>query len=127
MSDVIGLKEIERAFGKIEDIANDRAIENGLYEDAIALRDMMRSKVHVVTGNLQRGIVAKKFSRQVKNRPAVFVAIDYRIAPHAHLVEYGTRHMSAHPFWRPSVIAYEQRGLPNLTRTLQEELDKIWR
>lgn len=78
------------------------------------------------TGNLKQGVVAHKFKKQRRGNPAAFVGIDYRYAPHAHLVEYGTRNprevktkkvlsdgtvfygksvepMPAHPFFRPTV------------------------
>jgi len=80
------------------------------------------------TGNLKRAIRTGRFRKQIRRNPAVFMGIDYRIGPHAHLVEYGTRirvprkstvlkfeidgqtiyakrarPMPAKPFWRPSV------------------------
>src|SRR3989304_1051326 len=42
------------------------------------------------TGNLKRSIVAKLLRRNSPGEPApAITAVDYRIAPHAHLVEFG--------------------------------------
>ncbi len=57
------------------------------------------------TGNLKRGIVGKKYKTKRRHEPAAFTGIDYRISPHAHLVEYGTKYMSARPFFKPAVEA----------------------
>uniref|UniRef100_A0A6H1ZKA6 Putative tail protein n=1 Tax=viral metagenome TaxID=1070528 RepID=A0A6H1ZKA6_9ZZZZ len=55
------------------------------------------------TGNLKRSPVVKRMP-QARNYPAiVIVAIDRKIAPHAHFVEFGTSRMAAHPFFRPVV------------------------
>lgn len=85
-------------------------IQKKLLEGAIGLRDKIRAaaplgKPHpqsvfgkragttrmVGGGALRRGIVAKKYKYYTPGNPAVFVAIDMRIAPHAYLVEYGAR------------------------------------
>jgi len=62
------------------------------------LRAISRKGAHIIklhiqqhapqgpTGNLGRGVVVKEETRKT----GAFVAMDYRIAPHAHLVEYGT-------------------------------------
>jgi len=50
------------------------------------------------SGLLKKSIVAKKFRKCKKYSPAAFVALDRKIAPHAHLVVKGTVKTGANPF-----------------------------
>ena len=62
-------------------------------------------------GALKRSIVAKKFKSRTIYPPAAFCAINYGIAPHAHLVEFGARggQMPAQPFFRPAIDESKSR------------------
>lgn len=74
------------------------------------------------TGNLQRGIRAKVLKRNDFNNPApAMVGIDFRVAPHAHLVEFGTIHAAARPFFRPAV---DQKG-PEAIKMVERELEAL--
>lgn len=42
------------------------------------------------TGNLEKSIIAKKGSKAQKGNAVAFCAVDRKIAPHAHMVEFGT-------------------------------------
>ncbi len=53
------------------------------------------------TGNLKKGVVAKKFKKQRKGDPAAFVAMDRKVAKHSHLIEYG--HKQVLGDWFPGV------------------------
>ena len=87
-AEIIGLNELKGMFRNLEKLPDKRKAASIFYNRAKELRDAMRSKApQGPTGNLKRGIVAKRF----KKGAGAFVAIDYRIAPHAHLVERGTR------------------------------------
>ena len=71
-------------------------------------------------GNLKRGVVAKNFRHDIENIPGAFAGIDYRIAPHAHLVERGHiaengEHTTANPFFRRGVE--RSRGVVKLLVT----------
>jgi HK97 gp10 family phage protein len=59
------------------------------------------TRVLVPPGNLRRGVVAKVMQRIGQKAAPAIAAMDYRIAPHAHLVEYGTVRAGPHPFFRP--------------------------
>lgn len=76
-----GLERFEDSIGQAArvDVAYDMA--EIVKDRAVALAP--RGK----TGNLKRGIVAKKFKAPGPSQ--AFVAVDYSIAPHAHLVEFG--------------------------------------
>lgn len=78
----------------------------GLAANVIAAEARLRAP-QGKTGNLKRGIVAKvnKILQQFSGVGAAYVGVDYKIAPHAHLVEYGGRggEMPAQPFMRTAV------------------------
>ena len=71
------------------------------------------------TGNLKRGIVTKKWIS--KGHQTIYLsAVDYKISPHAHLVEYGHKliikgqkrgKVKAYPFFRPAVDAKRDEAL----------------
>ena len=61
------------------------------------------------TGNLRKGIVAKLLDRRGRRVAPAMAGINFRRAPHAHLVEFGTVKMSPRPFFRPAVIASKER------------------
>lgn len=48
----------------------------------------LRAKKNKALGLRQRGVVAKPFSTKGKSKS--FVGINYKFAPHAHLIEFGT-------------------------------------
>lgn len=63
----------------------------GIAADIIA-EESRRLAPEGETGNLKRGIISRgnKEVAQFGSVGAAYVGVDYRIAPHAHLVEYGT-------------------------------------
>lgn len=88
---------VARSMGK-----DNKYIENILLKGSGIIAAAARRNAPLgPTGNLKRGMVAKVFSRNPAFKPAAFAAVDFRIAPHAHLVEYGTVKTGAQPFfWR---------------------------
>ena len=101
-----GMDDIIKKFKHIATAVDEKDMENNLVEAAMVIRDAAKSMAPVKTGKLRESIVAKRYSRQPKGRPGAFVAIDYRIAPYAHNVEYGhggPHPAPAHPFFRPAM------------------------
>jgi len=87
-------------------------------------------------GNLKGGIVAKMFTNSRPGLPGAFVAIDYRIAPHAHLVERGTApryHASGKyvgamppmPYFRPGVVASGPKALKHMVQRLEAVAQRL--
>jgi len=110
---ILGMKDLEKQYGKLEMILDDRDLEDGFLAGCRKMRDRMRSKVKKKTGALGKAIVAKKFRYKIKGQPAAFVAVDRRKAPHAHLVEFGhggPQPAPAHGFFRPVVDEFETNG-----------------
>jgi len=79
------------------------------------------------TGNLKRGIVAKRFKSERPGHPAAFIATDYRIAPHAHLIEFGTVKMPARPFLRPALDGAHGEVMSIIAKGLKDEMKLLWR
>lgn len=100
----------------------------GLISAAEYFRMDMRSRIKDKSGNLRRGIVVKPFDKQKEGNPACFVAINYGIAPHAHLVEFGHggKHPAPpHPFFRPAFDAMGKIAESKIKNTLRKEIEKI--
>lgn len=82
------------------------------------------------TGALKRGIVSKvnkvveEFGTGLVG--AAYVGVDYHIAPHAHLVEFGARggEMPAHPFLRPAIDAKQAEAAKLIDADLQQQINK---
>jgi hypothetical protein len=139
---VIGLNQLTKNVKHLIDSIDDGDLENALYKDAITLRSYIivaapkgppKKKGQDPKKILKRGIVAKKFKVKVPGKPAAFVAINYGIAPHAHLVEFGhaasgwykrlggTR-VKAHPFFRPVARLFKKAY--NLEAALKRKFSK---
>ena len=104
---------------------SDRQIVNSLASDGETMIAMMRRLINNVTSNLSRSLVSKPFAKQRKGEPAAFVAVDYNIAPHAHLVEFGhggPKPAAPKPFFRPVVHAWKE--LKRTNETLKRYLAK---
>ena len=81
-------------------------------------------RVYVPPGNLKRSIVSKTLQRKGNKAAPAIAAVDYRIAPHAHLVEYGTVRAAPHPFFRPGYDAVKDGVAADITeqfKTIIEE------
>ena len=70
------------------------------------------------TGNLKRSIIARVMPVLHDYPLIAIVAVDHRIAPHAHFLEFGyslilhgrfIRHVAARPFFRPTAERIIQR------------------
>jgi len=79
------------------------------------------------TGNLKRGIVAKRFKSEIPGKPGAFVATDYRIAPHAHFIEYGTVKSPARPFLRPALDNSQAEVMTIIAKGISNEMEKLWK
>ncbi len=88
-----GLKEVEKALEILRDSLPPDKIEALMLNYAKNVADdMERRAPHGPTGNLIRGIHSKLLSRNNSDQPApAIAAVDRKIAPHAHLVEFGTQ------------------------------------
>jgi HK97 gp10 family phage protein len=120
--EIQGKKEFEETLRNlVKALPNDK-VEPVMMEGAKVIADAARAKAPKgPTGNLKRS-VKSKFLKQISNYPrSAAAAVDRKIAPHAHLIEYGTKPRiqkttgrytgigPAHPFFRPAVDANRSR------------------
>lgn len=114
-----GSEELNSKFEKIVEAMGYDKVEDILYKKAEIVRDTIRDKAPLgPTGNLRRSAMAK---RMPPGRvPIVIAGIDRRIAPHAHLLEFGTVKMSAKPFFRPAWDSVKDK----INRDLAKEFGK---
>lgn len=108
---VEGMKELSDKFKELANILSEPELFEAGYNVAKKIQARIRQKAPVKKGNLKKAIVAKKFKPGGKN--FAFVATDYNIAPHAHLVEFGhggPAPAPAHPFFRPVVDEFMHNG-----------------
>ena len=117
-----GIDRLETRIGLIVAAAKDAdKLEKVLLEGAEEVANSARNKAPLgPTGNLKRGIRATLLSR-LNGQPGAGAGANYRIAPHAHLVEYGTSRSAPHPFLRPAID--ETKG--RVTTIIGEGLRKI--
>ena len=109
-----GDKELIKRIKKIGKDVSTKEAEKVLLDAAKIIADDARSRVNRgPTGNLEKAIDEKTWIIDTE-KILVLAAVDRKIAPHAHLVEYGHElvvkgkivgHVPAHPFWRPAVDA----------------------
>jgi len=124
-----GVPELIAKFKDLDRLIDDKNVEDGLLKAAKIIQASAKAKAPVKTGNLRRGIVAKKFGKKRLRQPAVFCGIDYRIAPHAHLVEYGHiaangKHVGARPFFRRAVDESRGQVMTLIARVVKEAIEK---
>jgi HK97 gp10 family phage protein len=139
--EIEGMDKLRDNLEKVAKSLGADAVEPILLEEAEKMADDARSRAPKgPTGNLKRSIVAKTLRRGRANAfgvntgnespaPAI-VAIDYRIGPHAHLIEYGTVEriskktgkssgvVPAHPFFRPAWDAHQGHIIDDISSKL---------
>lgn len=99
---VQGLEKITDRLAEVIDEANGKKAKEVYLSAAMKIRDGARTRAPKVTGKLRESIFA---ARGDMNKPNALVGVNYRIAPHAHLVEYGTVKSRPRPFLRPAISA----------------------
>ena len=98
-----GMDNLVKNFREIANSPNTRKYETQLMIPARKLAGQIKAKAPdgppksdnpnktpKPNATIKNSVAAKKFKRRRTDHPAVMVAIDYRVAPHAYLVEYGT-------------------------------------
>ena len=107
-----GADEMNKRIEKLAKSLKPEVVEPITFDGAKTIADDARGRAPLgPTGNLRRGIVSKQLRRQ-GNAPAPSLAgINYGIAPHAHLVEFGHggKRAAPHPFFRPAWDVNKER------------------
>jgi HK97 gp10 family phage protein len=123
-----GLPELERSIKKIIDSMSADEVEPiifGAGEIVTAEVQANVNKIRKVTGNLRSSPVTKMMEKRRHGEPRPTIsAIDRKIAPHAHLVEFGARggQMPAQPFFRPAWDAKRKAALEHIKKELAKSV-----
>jgi len=105
---VKGMKELEREMTKVVEEMRD-SLQVGTNEAAEATASIIRARTPVgPTGNLKKSVTTKPLPRKRDYPEVTMVGCDYRIAPHQHLVEFGSARNAPNPFFRRSIDGARQ-------------------
>lgn len=96
-----GVDELNKKVERMQQNLSYENMEKIMLESAEEVKKGLVAAAPVgPTGNLRRSPIAKAMPKS--RAPVVIAGIDRKIAPHAHLVEFGTVKMPAQPFFRPT-------------------------
>ncbi len=137
MEEIIGEEELNQNIQNVIKSLSPEQIEEVLLNGANIMAEDIRirapiakrghyksgTKVLVPPGNLKRSIVTKTMTRRGEKAAPALIAIDYRIAPHAHLVEYGTVRAAPHPFFRPGYDATKDAISEGITKDFKNLIE----
>jgi len=159
MSDQIaleGMKELNIKFERIVKTLKKKDADKKMLRAAEVIRDDAKNRAPARTGKLKQAIVAslvnpvKKYRKYggAHGEPEAYAGIDYAIAPHAHLVEYGVfkprsakgkvlfdgrtgqffgkevANMPAKPFFRPAIDSNKDLVVQVIAKGLKELIGK---
>ena len=100
--EIKGIEEIEMNIEKIAQKMEPDVVEGILLKQADRVRDVAISNApQGETGNLKAGIISKVIERRGNKYAPAITAINFKRAPHAHLVEFG------------HIIKFSKRGRPH--------------
>jgi HK97 gp10 family phage protein len=133
--EIQGIEELEKQMENLIKSVDPDKVEPVLLDAArVVAKDAKRRAPKGKTGNLKKGIVAKKTRRKggvsaalglnVGEAAPAITAIDFRKAPHAALVEFGhggPHPAPAHPFFRPAWDANREK----VTRQIIEDINNL--
>ncbi len=116
-----GLDEAVRRVRSLTSSLEAREVEKILSKGMRVVRDEAKQRVPVRTGLLKSAIKARIGKRRGKFVAGAFSAVDFKKAPHAYLVEYGTRHSQAKPYFRPAWDTKKDQ----VKKQIEEDLRKL--
>jgi len=86
------LAKLNQNLAKIHKKFGDAGVEPILVKAAEIVSSKLKQNIKEgPTGNLKSAVITRKLARKPSFPPTVISGIDRAIAPHAHLVEFGTR------------------------------------
>jgi len=106
----VTLEGVDQLLARFARAVDQISGDDRLYEDLLQAARVAQREVQelapVRTGLLRSAIGAGRGRPELYQRgPSVVVVLNRRRAPHAHLLEYGTRYLRPRPFWRPGLSA----------------------
>ncbi len=137
-----GTEDLQKQFNELTKRLSADEVEPLFLEGATTVADAARANAPKgPTGNLKEGIIAKLLRRYKDHPAAAIAAINYKKAPHAGLVEYGTSEriggekskryagrrfgiMPRHPFFRPAWDTNKDSVLETILSKLKSKVEK---
>lgn len=100
-----GIDEIQDNLARVLNATTGKEMKRVMMQGALIARNRIRDLAPLgKTGNLKRGVFAAYGD---DNKPSVVVGMNYKIAPHAHWIEFGHAVNTAqpHPYFRPGLVS----------------------
>jgi HK97 gp10 family phage protein len=105
-----GLPELQAKISAIIDRSTGREVKKIHMGGALVLRDEARDLAPILqkpkkgrVAGLLRSAIFAAYGKE--STPDVLVGVNYRIAPHAHWLEFGNVRIPAQPYMRPAITA----------------------
>jgi HK97 gp10 family phage protein len=122
-----GKEELDRKLKQLIEHVDPDKLEPVLLNCAREVAETARAKAPLgPTGNLKRSLIAKLMPR---SRVSIAIAaVDRKIAPHGHLVEFGhggPHPAPAHPFFRPAWDETRDKIYKTITEFLKTAVESI--
>lgn len=118
--EILGLKELDQALQQMAWPAARRALRKGMRQGANVVRDEVRAKAPVKTGNLRRKIRTRE---RREDADGLRFAIEIpRSAFYGRFIEFGTSRIAAKPFMRPAAEAKTEAAVSAMRNALSEAI-----
>lgn len=121
-----GLDELDKAVKKLPDRIQKRVLSGALRAGGRIMQKDAKARVPVKTGKLKKSIKVMS-GKSNPNAPigvanaVVFVGVQ---AAHGHLIEFGTKNVTAKPFLRPAFDSTQEAVLTAIGNKLAEGIIK---
>ena len=119
-----GIEEIENNLDRVLNATTGKAMKEVMMQAALVARNIVRDLAPLgKTGNLKKAAFAAFGD---PSKPNVLVGMNYKIAPHAHLVEFGHAGKAAgpHPYFRPGITIAAPRMKPILEAGFRKVIEE---
>jgi HK97 gp10 family phage protein len=128
---LVGKRDLLAKFKSLAEFVDEGPIEDAAFAAGKVVRSAalsnIRAQVRRKTGNLEKSIKVEKPRRKLKGFPGAFIMADFNIAPHRHLIEFGTVKAPAYPYFRPALDHNRARALSIIARATKRELNRVAR
>jgi len=132
-----GLDELNKDLEKLANAFVSDEVEKSSLDAAEIIRaEAERNAPKGPTGNLKRSLIKKLLKRRAGQPAPAIAAVDRKIAPHAHWIEFGTGpryqkktgkyvgSVPARPFFRPALMTKGKSVANRLHGDLKKMVDK---
>lgn len=126
---LIGIGAVLESMNALKSDGLKAGIADGIKKAADSVRDAIEAEAPKgPTGNLKRSVQSGMFKKRSGKPIAGFVRVNGKIAPHAHLVEFGARGgaMPANPFFSRGYAKSKDSALQAVEDALRSAIDKVW-